>query len=447
MPLHQQHEGTKQQTGQRFRMKKHFYIGLCLLCLLPALGGCGRESLPASDATAWQAAITQEPRTKAFAEAVSAFHASASIASTAPTAQNAPSAVETALPATPSPSGESLLLQKAKRAIDREKRALSKTEAVLTFAGDCTIGSYPECPPSKRFESLLQASGSSTYPFDLVKRWFQEDDRTIINFEGTLTTAGQAAVKQWQFRGDPAFAKILPLSSVEIATLANNHSMDYLQAGYNDTLRALTAAGTQVGDTGRPVRFSAKGMDFVILSYDLRPVKQAQRGEAEITAHCKEIAEQAASGAAVIVCIHWGVEYKAVTAYQQEYARRMIDAGAELIIGHHPHILQGIECYQGKYICYSLGNFAFGGNDVAKAASLETMLIRAYFEQREGKTQCTGLSAVPCYITSHRDLTVNNYRPQPLFGSQAQKAIRRVLRLSAALPNGITQLDSYTPSV
>ncbi len=446
MLLRQQHKrapAAKQQSRQRDWFKKSAHIVLCFFCLLPALSGCGQEALLPAELSTQPAVTTREPRIDALSNTSSSSPPTCT-ASTTPVAQTVSSTVEAAAAHLPSLPDELLLLQKAGRSIALEKQSLAQTAAVLTFAGDCTIGSYPECPPQKQFKALFQASGSPTYPFDLVKPWFQADDGTVINFEGTLTTAEQAAVKQWRFQGDPAFAKILPQSGVEVATLANNHSMDYLQAGYDDTLSALTAAGTAVGDTGRPVHFSAKGMDFVILSYDLRPVKQAQRGETEITAHCAEIAEQAATGAAVIVCMHWGVEYEPVAAYQQEYARRMIDAGAELIIGHHPHILQGIECYRGKYICYSLGNFAFGGNDVAKAASLETMLIRAYFERRDGQTQCTGLSAVPCYITSHQDLKVNNYRPQPLSGTQAQKVIDRVLSLSSALPNGIDHLEFYT---
>lgn len=338
---------------------------------------------------------------------------------------------------------EQALLTEAKAALAREQNAMKETQAVLTFAGDCTIGSFPECKPKKRFDTLFHADGSPSYPFDLVKGWFQADDKSIINFEGTLTTATKMANKSWRFKGEPAFAKILPRSGVEVATLANNHSMDYLEAGYNDTLKHLTAAHILVGGEGRPVQFTAKGMEFVILSCNIWPIINVKESNAKIAALCQQISKYAKQNIAVIVSIHWGIEYDPVSSTQRTYARQMIDAGSELIIGHHPHILQGIEQYKGKYICYSLGNFAFGGNETTKAASLETMLVRPRFSKEQNRTVCTGLSIVPCHSTSHPNKKVNNYQPMPVFGKEAQQIVDKVLRLSSALPNGVKKLDTF----
>lgn len=341
-------------------------------------------------------------------------------------------------------AGEKEVQKKIQAALSREEHAWKEEEVVLTFVGDCTIGSFPECRVSKRFETYFDASGSPTYPFDLVKDWFRADDRTVINFEGTLTTATKMAEKSWRFKGRPKFAKILSQSNVEIATLANNHSKDYLEAGYQDTLRYLTAEQIMAGDRGRPVRFSTKGMDFVILSYNLWPVEDEAETNADVAKICREIAREAEGEAAVIVCLHWGEEYEPVTAYQKRYARQIIDAGAELIIGHHPHMLQGIEQYKGKYICYSLGNFAFAGNVATRRESLETMLVRPRFSKGERHPMCTGLTIVPCFSTSHADLSVNNYRPRPVFGAEAQQVMEKLQKLSSQLPNGVHKLDTYS---
>lgn len=405
---------------------------LGLLLLLP-MGGCKKQEA---------APLEPDGDTVIHPHQTSQTQANSPLTSTSPTMTQPP--VTEPVTHKISAAKEQALLTKAEAALGREKHATAAAQAVLTFAGDCTIGSYPECTPSKRFDTLFHADGNPAYPFDLVKAWFQADDKSIINFEGTLTTANKMANKSWRFKGEPDFAKILPQSGVEVATLANNHSMDYLKAGYNDTLNHLTAENISAGDEGRPVRFTTKGMEFVILSRNIWPINDIKESNAEIAALCHEISEYAKQNIAVIVSIHWGIEYAPVNSTQRTYARQMVDAGAELIIGHHPHILQGIEQYKGKYICYSLGNFAFGGNATTRAASLETMLVRPRFSKEENRTVCTGLSIVPCHSTSHPNKKVNNYRPMPVFGKEAQQVVDKVLRLSSALPNGIIKLDTYS---
>lgn len=417
-----------------------------LIFLLP-VGGCKQQETepvnPESVAAVLSPSETERASDEIVAETKSEEESvPAAVAPVAGTAANHDAGSETARSA--ASAGEAALLQKVKAALAKEKSTLKEGEAVLTFAGDCTIGSYPECGPQKRFETYLDAAGSPTYPFDLVKDWFQADDQTIINFEGTLTTATKMANKSWRFKGRPAFAGILTKSGVEIATLANNHSRDYLETGYQDTIQHLTSENILVGDRGRPVRFSARGMNFVILSYNLWPVVDIAKTNADVTKICEEISQSAKGEAAVIVCLHWGKEYEPVTASQKRYARQMIDAGAELIIGHHPHILQGVERYKGKYICYSLGNFAFGGNATVRAESLDTVLVRPRFLPEGDHAICTGLTVVPCHMTSHSNLKINNYRPRPLFGKDARRVVDRLLRLSSALPDGISQLDSYS---
>lgn len=412
---------------------------VALLLLLPVAEGCQpAESDAALLASESAASVLCPTEPKESLKEASSMGAESQSTAAAPVSGQSSTASPTLT------AGEGPLQKKIQAALSREQHARKEKDAVLTFVGDCTIGSFPECRVSKRFETYFDAAGSPTYPFDLVKDWFRADDRTVINFEGTLTTATRMAEKSWRFKGRPEFAKILSQSNVEIATLANNHSKDYLEAGYQDTLHYLTEEKIAAGDRGRPVRFSAKGMDFVILSYNLWPVENEAETNADVAKICQEIAREAQGEAAVIVCLHWGEEYEPVTAYQKRYARQIIDAGAELIIGHHPHMLQGIEQYKGKYICYSLGNFAFAGNVATLRESLETMLVRPQFSKGERHPTCTGLTIVPCFSTSHANLSVNNYRPRPVFGTEAQQVMKKLQKLSSQLPNGVSKLDTYS---
>lgn len=119
----------------------------------------------------------------------------------------------------------------------------------------------------------------------------------------------------------------------------------------------------------------------------------------------------------------------------------MIDAGADLIVGAHPHQLQGIEQYNGKYIVYSLGNFAFGGNENAVKAARDTMIVRPRFKKDSaGKPYCSGMTVVPFAESSAPDASVNNYRPIPLYGEDAARVKQTLISRSAPLSNGISNL-------
>ena len=119
----------------------------------------------------------------------------------------------------------------------------------------------------------------------------------------------------------------------------------------------------------------------------------------------------------------------------------LIDAGADLVIGHHPHVLQGIELYQNKYIVYSLGNFAFGAN-VGQITSPYTMAFRARFFLKNGTTALKNAEIIPCNPTSDAS-GWNNYQPKPLFGKKARELADFVLSLSSSLPYGVKKLDYF----
>ena len=230
----------------------------------------------------------------------------------------------------------------------------------VTFAGDCTLGTDINYENERSFNSRWQAEeGDATYFLRNVADLFGSDDLTVVNMEGALTEGGERADKKFAFRGKPEYAKILSSASVEAATLANNHSQDYGQTGYDDTIAALDAEGVQSFGYDRIAYLDVKGVKVALIG-SYFPEDSAENTK-EMT---DNIAAARAEGAQlVIVYVHWGQEHEYdITEGQQTAGRAAIDAGADLVVGSHPHVVQGWEVYQGRYLVYSLGNFCFGGN-------------------------------------------------------------------------------------
>lgn len=283
----------------------------------------------------------------------------------------------------------------------------------LTFTGDVTLARYNENGGARRFPSVYAASGSYTYPFDGVRAIFACDDMTVVNFEGTLTDSTAHKDKTFYFRGDPEYAKILPAASVEAANLGNNHAGDYLEQGYLDTVMHLKNAGVQCIEQSEPMRFELGGVPAAMVTLVWAEAEAAPKSVIEKAIRATE--ECTAEGRTVIVIAHWGGEAKAEPEqWRREAARELIDAGAKAIIGHHPHVVQGVETYNGADIYYSIGNFAFGGN--ASVSSPEAMMVRV----RIGGTGKVETSAIACLSTSSGG-TTNNYRPKVCFGKDAER--------------------------
>lgn len=321
----------------------------------------------------------------------------------------------------------------------------------MTFAGDCTFGTLNGETEDNRFPKVYERSGSLTYPFDGVKHIFGRDDLTVINFEGTLTHAVEEADKKWRFKGPPEYAGILPACAVEAATLANNHAYDYLGQGFRDTVTALRAAGVGLIYKDNPLVTEIKGVQVVVVGgntafaedFGTTPEEVAQGVLSQIRQHKKP-------ENIVVALMHWGLERTdRPDAWQTRTARAFVDAGADLVVGHHPHVIQGIERYRGKYIAYSLANFAFGGNSVARAnETLETFLLHADFTVSPGLPPTAEIAVTPCYITSSDVKTAtgglrNDYQPRVVTGEQAQRVLSVLLRRSALLEDGIQAVDIF----
>lgn len=338
------------------------------------------------------------------------------------------------------------------RYIRYERGQMQSDEVVLSFTGDCTLGTWPEASLETNYNAYMKKSGSETFSFDLVKSFFENDDYTYVNLETTLTTASSRLSKgnNYNFKGDPEWATtMLAASSIEGCNLANNHSYDYKSKGYEQTQQVLRDAGLDVGRQDAAIFININDLEIVLISanYITTSYNPDEVFGDELTELVvKQIKQYKRAGNIVIINCHWGLERQNIANEEQtEPAHKFIDAGADMVIGHHPHTLQGVELYNGKYIFYSIGNFAFGGKSTTDEVNRISIIVRPRFALRNGVAIVTGVCIVPCYTTSAADIEENNYQPMPIFGLDASQLYYNLISWSKELKHGVSELSC--PSV
>lgn len=293
----------------------------------------------------------------------------------------------------------------------------------LTFSvvGDCTLGTDETFDYDTSLNAYYENYGAD-YFLQNVKDIFSTDDLTIANFEGTLTDSDEREDKTFAFKAPASYASILTGGSVEAVNTANNHSHDYGDQSFDDTLAALDDAGI--------VHF---GYDETAVM-DVKGIKVGLVGIYELYDHLEReqqlkdnIAKVKADGAQLIVVIfHWGNETETVPdSNQTTLGRIAIDEGADLVCGHHPHVLQGIETYKGRNIVYSLGNFCFGGN--SSPSDMDTMIYQQTFTiDADGVKKDNVTNIIPCSISSAAYDGYNNYQPTPAEGDEATRILGKI---------------------
>lgn len=304
-------------------------------------------------------------------------------------------------------------------------------ELVLSAVGDCTLGDPFGSDKAKgSFHRMFDDTGRDlARPFSGVHAILADDDLTIANFEGTLGTHAGRTDVAFAFRGRPAFAGMLPAGSVELVNLANNHSADCGPLGVIDTQKALEDAKVGWFGLGKVDVRTVRGIEVVNLGYTGGREEVKPQVVADIKKHKKP-------GNLVLVSFHWGIEGShAINSVQINLGHAAIDAGADLVIGTHPHVLQGIEDYKGKKILYSLGNFVFGGN--ARPGEWESMIYKSRFALHDGVVARVGDDElIPVQVSGSR--TQNDFRPVVLEGELKEKVLADVAKYSAAIgaPSG-----------
>ena len=297
----------------------------------------------------------------------------------------------------------------------------SPVSLTLSVVGDCTLGTDETFDYDTSLNAYYENYGAD-YFLQNVKDIFSTDDLTIANFEGTLTDSDEREDKTFAFKAPASYASILTGGSVEAVNTANNHSHDYGDQSFDDTLAALDDAGI--------VHF---GYDETAVM-DVKGIKVGLVGIYELYDHLEReqqlkdnIAKVKADGAQLIVVIfHWGNETETVPdSNQTTLGRIAIDEGADLVCGHHPHVLQGIETYKGKNIVYSLGNFCFGGN--SSPSDMDTMIYQQTFTiDADGVKKDNVTNIIPCSISSAAYDGYNNYQPTPAEGDEATRILGKI---------------------
>ena len=308
-------------------------------------------------------------------------------------------------------------------ALDAELQARNEPQLSLLALGDIMLDG--------RAQRVVAEQGPD-YPFAALVPLLQRAPVVLGNLEGPFARFAPRERRNHSYRVDPSLAFALAIAGINIVTLANNHLLDCGRAGVLETLEALERAGVAVVGAGideraahRPIIRAAGGVRVGVLGYYWNR-RCAARARVAGSAMDPPEALAADIGALrpqvdrVVVTFHWGVPYeRQPSAENQAKARLAVDCGADVVIGHHPHIIQPAEVYRGCPIFYSVGNFAFGsGNSRA-----EGLALGVRFEPQQ-----TVVEAYPLYV-KNRDPRVN-YQPKLLRGSAAERVLRRLREIS-----------------
>ncbi len=295
-------------------------------------------------------------------------------------------------------------------------QADGSVEITITAVGDVTIGYdvQHERKGSGLFDKELKKQNNDpNFIFRNVLDIFSSDDLTIANFEGVLADESQVSWKKkdaFNFLGDPAYASVLKNNSVEAVTMENNHIGDFGEAGLNATVNAMESAGVVWANKNHMAVYEAQGLRIGMLAYQIVPPLRSDEMQAA------ELQEKVAADIAaaketyacdiVTVSFHWGKELDYSPRNESPYrqitlGRAAIDAGADLVLGHHSHRINPIEQYNGRYIVYSLGNCSFAGNK--KPSDMCTFIFQCKFRVKNGEIVGNPFRIIPCRISSRRD--------------------------------------------
>lgn len=294
----------------------------------------------------------------------------------------------------------------------------------ISAAGDVTLGNYLGQDYTRSFVQTYEEQGKA-YFFQNVLEYFLDDDMTIVNFEGVLTESEEIQEKDYNMKGEPEYVYILTEGSVEAVSFGNNHRLDYLAQGSRDTVDMFEEAGIAYAYDNITGIYETKGIRIGFVS-----VNESSQGTA-VEKYLKEgIAKLRDEEEAdlVIACCHWGIEKDYYPEdYQKELGRKCIDWGADLVLGSHPHVLQGIEVYEGRFIVYSLGNFCFGAN--RNPSDKDTMIFRQTFTFVDGvKQEDREVRVIPCSVSSVPER--NDFCPTPAQDEEYTRILGRINQFS-----------------
>jgi len=302
--------------------------------------------------------------------------------------------------------------------------AAETVSCTVSFVGDCSIGDTASSENHAGSYHTCIAKNGYDWPFSLVKPYLEADDLTVANLEVVLTERERHIKKMFYLRGKPEFTEVLRAGSIEAVNTVNNHCEDFYRDGYADTRKNLDAGGilhfgTLRADTSREVDDllvqDLNGIRLGLIGFTYPQIKLDK-----IEARIKRLKEEEHCDV-VVVSLHWGREERSTPGTgQASTARKILDAGADMIYGHHPHVLQQIHFYDGKPVLYSTGNFTFGTMSRVDTA---TGIFQMTWEKTDGKTELRRLRVIPCHTTYGPD-----YRPVPCETAEDSQSVWAKLR-------------------
>lgn len=313
-------------------------------------------------------------------------------------------------------------------------------DETISFAGvgDVMLGSW--------VIPIIETTGVS-YPFDSTAKHLQSADICIANLEAPFTDDGEVFDKQYNFKVPPEFAPGLREAGISVVTLGNNHIMDFGEKGLVTTMATLDAlgilhcgAGKNFEEAHAPSLLKAGEKTIAFFGYSMTfPVEFYARGDTAGTAYPepkimqKNLEFWEPKTDFTIVSFHWSAEkLETPKTYQTEYAHLAIDSGADLVLGHHPHVLQGMEIYENRLIAYSLGNFAFGSYS---NHARDSIILKIHLDD-EGMIYA---KCIPINVDNHEV----QFQPRILVGAQKENVITKLQQLSRPLNRGQSIIDDH----
>lgn len=309
---------------------------------------------------------------------------------------------------------------------ERDRRTIT-----ISAVGDCTLGRCHKMIYYESWDHMYDKYGSG-YFLKNVEDIFRGDDLTIANLEGVLSESadrrssffrqktGNVDKKEYCHLGRPEYARLLVKGGVDAVSFANNHNIDYGLKGFTDTVEACAACGLPVAYYDTLARCEVQGLTVGILSVDasycsLETAEEYLRaGMADLNRDCDLI----------VACMHWGRNYQKQASKEQVMLGHLcVELGADLVLGCHAHILQGVERYKGRYIFYSLGNFCYGGRLDPK--DVDTVIAQQTFTFVDGELQLDdAVRLIPCWMSSRKD--INDYVPTVQTGDEAARVLKKI---------------------
>lgn len=300
-------------------------------------------------------------------------------------------------------------------------------EVTMSFLGDCTLGGESKAANSRGGFVQTALREGYDYPFLNLQSLLDGDDVTVVNLEGVLTDRTLDRVKKtFNFKGPADFATILPLGGVELAGLSNNHTLDYGAEGYADTQAALEDAGVAYFDADHVAVWAHDG---VMIGFTGSAFSLSTGAQKNLRAQMDALREV---GCQLIVhSMHAGTEYeREPTSQQKTVAAHAVDMGADLVVGHHPHVVQGYELVDGVPVVYSLGNAVFGGNRDPR--DYDALLLQAVFAYEDGAPVSVRLVFHPISVSG--ETSYNNYQPVLLAGDDARRVLDKMADSTGVTP-------------